>query len=803
MAPEYFNSSVAVEGEIIVKTMGNNVGSIVVWDPVSKKLFKRTAAEIAGDIGAVPYIGANKNLDLGSNSLIAKSLKSHQSIFNPSYGVVVASNYVPFDRNSILLKVPYHGMGGFKVKIWSYYTGNTGKEYFELFISNYRYNDGYHFPEITWIAGDSTRINKVEFLKDGNGLYYINIDVKTSYPKVSITDVMMDDSFPSAIYEWENWNIQFDVNVTGLIKEHEKQPADFRRDDFIINKISNIKAGGRNYILNSREVVTTTNVAYFAVSSDFPKTKVRNKSLTISCDYYSKDVVWGTNPNVNHRFFFELAILYTNGVTQYVAIQVTDPSDKNERLSKTHKILDVDIASFTFFVAYVQNIDSGEIIATNFQLEISDIVSDWSPAPENLVSDWNQQDPLALNFIKNKPTINLGNYYTKAEALDLFVGLNSVQTIYDTKTFDSSPVVPNGTLSGHAVNLWQLQNHSHTWSAIADKPTAFPPTVHGHDWADIAGKPSVFPPSAHGHDWADIAGKPTAFPPSAHGHSWSEISGIPSAFPATAHSHAIGDVTGLQGVLSELSGLAHTHANKTVLDGITGGHVSDWNAIVADGIRNNGQAFDYNTSNGIGIADGAYGSESGLYDYSTDHLVAGVLGNYYHYGSSEAGYSGDGITIDKHTGKVGIGGYNTSIYQALVYGAIAATQGFVHTAHNSRDKVLLSNGNVAESTVDVVNAGGILRIQDFFADISGSSFIGTDTPHKLVHLLISSGHFDLYSLQDGQRIVLINDTGGQCLVKIEDLDAYVIEPKEKVTLYVVNAGNYYFYDASMHTKFTF
>src|SRR5690606_16576846 len=105
---------------------------------------------------------------------------------------------------------------------------------------------------------------------------------------------------------------------------------------------------------------------------------------------------------------------------------------------------------------------------------------------------------------------------------------------------------------------------------------------------------------------------------------------------------------------------AHTHTNKTVLDGITAGHVSVWNGIVAEGIRNNGQAFDYNTGNGLGIADGAYGSESGLFDYSTDHLVVGVLGDYYHYGSADGGYSANGITVGKYTGNVGIGGYNTS-----------------------------------------------------------------------------------------------------------------------------------------------
>ena len=50
------------------------------------------------------------------------------------------------------------------------------------------------------------------------------------------------------------------------------------------------------------------------------------------------------------------------------------------------------------------------------------------------------------------------NYYTKNESLNLFVGLNGVQTIYDTKTFNSSPIIPNGTLGNHAVNLNQLNS---------------------------------------------------------------------------------------------------------------------------------------------------------------------------------------------------------------------------------------------------------------------------------------------------------------------------------------------------------
>lgn len=50
----------------------------------------------------------------------------------------------------------------------------------------------------------------------------------------------------------------------------------------------------------------------------------------------------------------------------------------------------------------------------------------------------------------------LSQVYTQSQALALFVGLNGVQTIADTKTFTSSPIVPTGTLAGHSVNLGQV-----------------------------------------------------------------------------------------------------------------------------------------------------------------------------------------------------------------------------------------------------------------------------------------------------------------------------------------------------------
>jgi len=50
IAPEYFNNHIAVEGEIIVKSVPNDAGSVMVWNSVTKKISTRTHAEIVADL---------------------------------------------------------------------------------------------------------------------------------------------------------------------------------------------------------------------------------------------------------------------------------------------------------------------------------------------------------------------------------------------------------------------------------------------------------------------------------------------------------------------------------------------------------------------------------------------------------------------------------------------------------------------------------------------------------------------------------------------------------------------------------
>lgn len=81
--------------------------------------------------------------------------------------------------------------------------------------------------------------------------------------------------------------------------------------------------------------------------------------------------------------------------------------------------------------------------------------------------------------------------------------------------------------------------------------------------------------------WANITGKPSSYTPSAHTHAWNSLT-----HSSTTENQAIltnGKANGWKLYTLNISGWnnaannAHSHANKSVLDGITSGLVSNWN----------------------------------------------------------------------------------------------------------------------------------------------------------------------------------------------------------------------------------
>ena len=68
---------------------------------------------------------------------------------------------------------------------------------------------------------------------------------------------------------------------------------------------------------------------------------------------------------------------------------------------------------------------------------------------------WHSKNLTKLSDLDND-LIVVGNYYNKNESNLRFVRVDGVQSVNDTKTFTSSPVVPNATIDSHATNLGQV-----------------------------------------------------------------------------------------------------------------------------------------------------------------------------------------------------------------------------------------------------------------------------------------------------------------------------------------------------------
>jgi len=83
------------------------------------------------------------------------------------------------------------------------------------------------------------------------------------------------------------------------------------------------------------------------------------------------------------------------------------------------------------YINGVTNAD--ELYLRNWKLEKGTKATDWTPAPEDQVSDWNETDVASLSYIKNKPT-QLSQFIDNIG----IVNLTTNQTITGAKTFNAN-----------------------------------------------------------------------------------------------------------------------------------------------------------------------------------------------------------------------------------------------------------------------------------------------------------------------------------------------------------------------------
>lgn len=157
------------------------------------------------------------------------------------------------------------------------------------------------------------------------------------------------------------------------------------------NGLNNLQVGGRNYILNSDQCLTSIpkSVTESVNSSDF--------KTSVTADYlYNQPIVVSVQVDIknvkavgdNARIGFEPAIK-TAGSTAYVgAWQAITKSDIGKNVHKRifYKAAPNDYASFQSVKLYSQRFTAESISVGRPKLEIGTAATDWTPAPEDQAS---------------------------------------------------------------------------------------------------------------------------------------------------------------------------------------------------------------------------------------------------------------------------------------------------------------------------------------------------------------------------------------------------------------------------------
>ncbi|MDG6882781.1 Domain of uncharacterised function (DUF1983) [Phocoenobacter uteri] len=150
-------------------------------------------------------------------------------------------------------------------------------------------------------------------------------------------------------------------------------------------KVDNVKVGGRNYILNSNVSLDNSNgiADYFHrlhFSSDLP---LDAKVYTISADFNCENVSY---PEQNSRVIVTAKVNFVDGTHSYLArFLATSKNNLSKLKGRFSTTLEYDkpISEINDVYIQIRNIN-GKAYIGNPKLEVGNVMSDWSPAPEDL-----------------------------------------------------------------------------------------------------------------------------------------------------------------------------------------------------------------------------------------------------------------------------------------------------------------------------------------------------------------------------------------------------------------------------------
>lgn len=177
-------------------------------------------------------------------------------------------------------------------------------------------------------------------------------------------------------------------------------------------KVDAISVGGRNLLLGTRKALSGTGEKLYQNQRyDFtPNVDVSTlTTITLSCDIAIKGVTENATKNGHFRIGVELQLFYADGSRSWLSVYRTDKSDFTGRISKT-MTLAKPLRELTYNKVQVRSVGNAEqYYVGGAKLEIGNVATDWSPAPEDTAS--------AINTISADLTTYKSTQATKDKAI--------------------------------------------------------------------------------------------------------------------------------------------------------------------------------------------------------------------------------------------------------------------------------------------------------------------------------------------------------------------------------------------------
>ncbi|HFR3650183.1 TPA: phage tail spike protein [Streptococcus suis] len=234
----------------------------------------------------------------------------------------------------------------------------------------------------------TSRVTTVETLADGTRSTVAELSKTVSKATGDITSVTsrtktVEDTLSQTRTQYEA--LTQTVNTqTGQIDSINRKTADLQSGiDGVTERFESLQVGGRNYILNSDQFITSGE-RQFSLSPDFIKHATGGRKVTVSLDVELDNL---TSSGSRDRVGFEIAVTLSNNQRLFLKCWRDGMAPQiRTRISATHTIpVGTTITTINYCGLYVQL--NGTVSIGRPKVEISTIATDFTLAEEDLRSE--------------------------------------------------------------------------------------------------------------------------------------------------------------------------------------------------------------------------------------------------------------------------------------------------------------------------------------------------------------------------------------------------------------------------------